>query len=131
MIPRHLETGEWGEKIAEKYLKKKKLKILGRRVRVGDRDELDIVAREGDVLVFVEVKTRSKETYGRPLSAVNTKKKHVLSRAAIRYVKKLKKPGICIRFDVVEVVGAIGDKDPVIRHIENAFHLDKRYVFPF
>ena len=129
--PRHLETGEWGEGVAEKMLRKKGYKILGRRVRVGTRDELDLVARDGDVLVFVEVKTRKSEAFGRPVDSVNHAKRHTLSRAAVRYLKKLKNPRICFRFDVVEV---IGDMDstvaPEVRHIENAFALERRYQLP-
>ena len=124
---RHLRTGEWGEKQAELLLKQKGCRILGRRVRVGSRDELDLVARDGDVLVFVEVKARKHEEFGRPFTAVDRKKRHALSRAAVRYLKKIGNPPVCFRFDVVEVVGAMGDERPLTRHIENAFPLDKRY----
>lgn len=111
--PRHLETGKWGEDIAAGSLKRKGFKILGRRVRVGTRDELDLVARDGDVLVFVEVKTRKSEAYGRPITSVDRKKRHTLSRAAVRYIKRLRNPRICFRFDVVEVIGDMdGDAPP-------------------
>jgi putative endonuclease len=129
--PRHLLTGEWGEAVAADMLKAKGFRVLGRRVRVGTRDELDLIARDGDVLVFVEVKTRKSERFGRPMSSVKKQKRHTLSRAAVRYIKKLRNPNICFRFDVVEV---IGDMDsgvaPITRHIENAFSLDKRYMLP-
>lgn len=107
------------------------MRILGRRVRVGTRDELDIVARDGRVLVFVEVKTRKSEQYGRPMDAVDRHKRHTLSRAAVRYVKSLRRPAqVTFRFDVVEVIGdeASGARD--IRHIRNAFPLDRRYMVP-
>jgi len=123
------ETGLWGEKEAERLLKSKSYRILGRRVRVGDRDEIDLVARDGDVLVFVEVKTRKGEAFGRPVSAVDRKKRHVMSRAAVRYLKKIKCPRVNFRFDVVEVTGN-PDSDPSLNHIENAFTLDKQYVIP-
>jgi putative endonuclease len=126
----HLKTGEWGEDQAARLLKRKKYKIIGRRVKVGHRDEIDIVARTGKILVFVEVKTRKTEAFGRPVSAVDGKKRHLMSRAAVRYLKSIRQPGVCFRFDVVEVVGAVGDKHPVIRHIENAFTLDRRYSLP-
>lgn len=125
--PPHLRTGIWGEKIAEKMLKEKGYRILGRRVRIGKKDELDIVARNSDTLVFVEVKTRRNEKFGRPVTAVTRNKKRYISRAAVRYIGRLRKHPEYIRFDIVEVVGEEGDKDPVIRHLENAFTLDRRY----
>lgn len=129
--PAHLKTGEWGEKQAEGVLKKKGYRILGRRVRVGIRDEIDLVARDGEVLVFVEVKTRKEETFGRPVTAVDRKKRHHASRAAIRYLKRLGCLRVCFRFDVVEVVGSAGRVNPVVRHVQNAFTLDKRYSLPY
>lgn len=129
-LPFHLRTGAWGEKQAERLLKGKGYRILGRRVSVSARDELDLVARDGEVLVFVEVKTRKSEAFGRPAEAVDRAKRHTVSRAAVRYLQRLKFPKICFRFDVVEVIGQDGDPDPVVRHIENAFTLDSHYTLP-
>lgn len=128
--PRHLQSGEWGEKQAEKFLKEKKFKILGRRVKMPPHDEIDLVARDGKVLVFIEVKTRRTEAFGRPLAAVDKRKRRALCRAAVRYVGKLKDPRIMFRFDVVEIVGEIDGSKPIIRHIENAFQLDRKYILP-
>lgn len=124
----HLRSGRWGERVAERELRRKGLKILDRRVRVGRRDELDLIARDGEVLVFVEVKTRQDERFGAPAGAVDRSKRRVLSRAAARYLKSLKHPPKFIRFDVVEVIGSphAGGR-PVVRHIPNAFTLDERY----
>ena len=58
--PAHLRVGVWGEALAVRFLKKKKYKIIGKRVRVGKHDEIDIIARDGKILVFVEVKYRKK-----------------------------------------------------------------------
>jgi len=99
-------------------------------VRVGRRDEIDLILRQKDVLVFTEVKTRKHEAYGRPAAAVDRKKRAALSRAAVRYVKRLRKPPRYIRFDVVEVIGAPDAGPPVIHHIEAAFPLDRRYDWP-
>jgi putative endonuclease len=129
--PKHLKTGIWGERVAADFLKQKGYKLLGQRVRIGTRDELDLVARDGQCLVFVEVKTRGSERYGRPISAVDRKKRHTLSRGAIRYVKRLRNPRVSFRFDVVEVIGQPNqDSPPTVRHIENAFSLDRRYMLP-
>jgi len=126
-IPAHLKTGIWGERVALRMLKKKGYRILGKRVRIGKRDELDIVARDGDELVFVEVKTRSPSARGRPMDSVNLNKQQNLSRAAMTYLSRLKQKPRCFRFDVVEVVGKTGDKKPVITHIETAFSMRGNY----
>lgn len=125
--PAHLKAGRWGERLAVRFLKKKRFKIIGQRVRVGKRDELDIIAEHGGALVFVEVKTRKNENYGRPFSAVNKAKRKHLSRAAVAFLKRKKIEPEYIRFDVVEVIGEPGGDAPEIRHIENAFPLDSAY----
>lgn len=125
--PAHLRSGKWGEQQAVRHLKSKGWKILGERVRAGKHDELDIVADDGQALVFVEVKTRKDESFGRPFSAVNTEKKKRLSRAAVAYLKKKNTKPDYIRFDVVEVIGEPEADTPEIRHIENAFQLDSSY----
>jgi putative endonuclease len=123
----HLKTGRWGEKRAEKFLKKSGYKILGRNVRSGKHDEMDLIARQDDTMVFIEVKTRKNETYGRPAAAVNRDKRRKLSRAAVNFLKKRKLRPPYIRFDIIEVVGAPGGETPEIRHIENAFQLEGGY----
>ncbi len=126
-LPEHLKRGLWGEKVAEETLKKKGYSILGRRVRMGKRGELDLVARHGETLVFVEVKTRGSERFGRPYGAIKSHKKKMLMNAAKCYLLKLKERPRYFRFDVVEVIGREGAGDPVIRHIESAIKITKRY----
>ena len=118
----HLRTGRRGEEQAENFLKKAGLKIIARNVRVG-YDELDLIGRQGETLIFVEVKTRASEDFGRAASAVNRAKRKKLSRAAIRFLKNHKLRPPYIRFDVVEVVG----EKPEIRHIQNAFQMEGGY----
>ena len=122
------ETGRWGEAQAARYLRRHGLKVLGQRVRVGRRDEIDIVARDGKALVFVEVKTRASEHFGRPLAAVDRRKRQVTGRAAVRYLRRLKRPDVPFRFDVVEVIGTPRTPDVRIRHVANAYGLDRRYL---
>lgn len=120
----HLKTGRRGEKQAERFLKKSGYKILGRRVRSGKHDEIDLIARHGkDTMVFVEVKTRRNESMGRPAAAVNRDKRRKLSRAAVTFLQKRKLRPPYIRFDIVEVI----EEPPEIRHIENAFQLEGGY----
>lgn len=124
------QTGLWGEREAERYLKTKGYAILGRRLRVGLRDEIDLIARAKDTLVFIEVKTRADETFGRPLSAVDRGKQFRLARAAVRYLKRLKIQPANFRFDVVEIIGSQDGSNAVVRHIENAFPLPKHFRVP-
>ena len=125
--PAHLKTGRWGEQQAVRFLKAGKCKVIGERVRVGKHDELDIIAESNGVLLFVEVKTRKNEKYGRPFSAVNREKQKRISRAAVTYLKKKNIKPEYIRFDVIEVIGNPSDQSPEIRHIENAFQLASPY----
>jgi putative endonuclease len=125
------DTGAWGERQAEGLLRREGFRIVGRRVRFGGRDELDLVARKDGVLVFVEVKTRANEDFGRPAEAIDRGKRHSLSRAAVRYMTRLRRKPELFRFDVVEVVGRRGDGKAEIRHIENAFNLESSYRLPW
>ncbi|MEI6892764.1 MAG: YraN family protein [Pontiella sp.] len=125
--PAHLASGRWGERVAVRLLKSKHWKIIGQRVRAGKHDELDIIADDGNVLVFIEVKTRKNENFGRPFAAVHAAKRKCLSRAAVSYLKKKNIKPDYIRFDVIEVIGEPGNKNPEVRHIENAFPLDSAY----
>lgn len=126
-------SGAWGETLAAGLLKEKGYQLLGRNVRFGARSELDLVLRssDSDILVFVEVKTRRNENFGRPMAAVNRGKRRALGRAAQRYLRRLKNRPAHIRFDVVEVIGQPGDDHPVLRHIENAFSLGPGYRLPY
>jgi Holliday junction resolvase-like predicted endonuclease len=80
----------------------------------------------------VEVKTRRSEDLRPPgMSAVDRGKRRALGRAALRYLHRLKAKPAHIRFDVVEVVGAPGQENPVVRHIENAFSPGPGYRLPW
>ena len=74
-------------------------------------------------MIFVEVKTRANEDFGRPIAAVNRAKRKKLSRAAVHFLKKRELRSPYIRFDVVEVIG----EKPEIRHIKNVFTLEGGY----
>jgi putative endonuclease len=126
-MPAGHRIGRWGEDLAVAHLRRKGYRILGRRVRPDRRDEIDIVARLDETLVFVEVKTRRAEDFGRPFEAVDRAKRHALSRAASRYLRRAGFPRLFYRFDLIEVVGAPGAQAEV-RHIENAFPFDRHLM---
>ncbi len=128
---KRLRPGEWGERQAEIELRRAGLRIAGRRVHVGRRDEIDLIAWDADTLVFVEVKTRATEAYGRPVDAVNLAKRRHLSRAAVRHIKARRLKPAYIRFDVVEVVGTEDGPPPTVRHLRSVFPLEGGYRLPW
>lgn len=125
--PEHLRRGELGERAAKKYLQQQGLKFLTANFDSG-RGEMDLILRDGDCLVFAEVKTRSHEDWTRPAAAVNAERKRRLSRCALDYLRKLRNPQVKIRFDIVEVLLTNGDVRE-IRHLPNSFTLSKPYRY--
>ena len=104
--PEHLRTGAAAEKQAERFLKKQGLRIIARNYKTPGRGggEIDLIAQDGDTLVFVEVRQRSRQDYGGAAASVGrTKQKH-LRFAAQRYLQSLSTLPPC-RFDVLAVDG--------------------------
>jgi putative endonuclease len=127
--PDHLKRGRQGERTARRHLRRLGLKFLTANFR-SPRGEIDLVFRDGDCLVFVEVKTRSSEDWVRPASAVNAEKRRHLSRAALDYLKLLHNPPVKIRFDVVEVLMAEGEREVrEVRHLPGMFSLSAPYRY--
>lgn len=125
--PLHLRRGELGERAARKYLKRQGLKFLAANFRSA-RGEIDLVFRDGDCLVFVEVKTRSSENWVRPAAAVNARKRRLLSQTALDYLRLLDNPPVKIRFDIVEVLLEQG-RVREVRHLPNTFAMQKPYRY--
>jgi putative endonuclease len=125
--PEHLRRGELGERAAKQHLQKIGLKFLTANFR-SDRGEIDLIFRDADCLVFVEVKTRSSEDWTRPAAAVNARKKRLLSQTALDYLRLLKNPEVKFRFDIVEVLLTDGEVRQV-RHLVNTFTLTKPYRY--
>lgn len=124
--PAHLRRGELGEDTAKTHLKKLGLKFLTSNFR-SKRGEIDLIFRDEDCLVFVEVKTRSDESWTRPAAAVNARKKKLLSQTAMDYLRRLKDPRVKLRFDIVEVLLDENDKVSEVRHLPNTFNLTPPY----
>jgi len=129
MPARHLITGQTGEDLAAAFLTEKGLRVRQRNFRCRG-GEIDLICEDRGTVVFVEVKTRRSEFFGRPVAAVDARKRHALCRAAAAYLRRTGYPRGCYRFDVVEVVGEPGDDEPVVRQIEGAFRFPPRYRFP-
>jgi putative endonuclease len=127
VLPVNLEHGQLGEVAARKHLKKLGLKFLLANY-CSPRGEVDLIFRDGDCLVFIEVKTRSSETWTRPAASVNKEKRRRLSRAALDYLRLLKNPQIKFRFDIVEVLLEGGEVHE-IRHLPNTFNLSQPYRY--
>jgi len=96
-----VRLGEKGEGLAAKFLRQKGYRILEQnyKTRAG---EIDIIAMDGDTLVFIEVKTRESLNYGRPFEAVTAYKRKKISNVAMLYLKRLPSMPAC-RFDVVSI----------------------------
>jgi putative endonuclease len=128
------QIGDLGEKIAAKYLQSLGWKLLYRNFRAPKGGEVDLVMRGGDelkLLVFVEVKTRTRRDFGRPMRAVNAEKQALVTRGAMEWLRLLGKEvdpeakqdvrrQISWRYDVVEIVLTEGEV-PDINLVEQAF----------
>ena len=96
------QFGKKGESDAVRYLKKRGYRILetNYRIKLG---EIDIIARDGKTIVFVEVKARRSTRYGHPKWAITPKKKRNMSMVALYYLKSTRQIGEKARFDVVTI----------------------------
>lgn len=126
-LPLHLERGRQGEKAAKRHLKQLGLKFLTANFRT-PRGEIDLVFRDHDCLVFVEVKTRSSEEWERPAKAVDKERRFRLTRAGLDYLHVLRYPKVKVRFDIVEVLLRDGVVDQ-IRHLPNSFPMEHPYRY--
>ncbi len=114
----HNELGKTGEEMALKHLRGLGYKILELNWHFG-REEIDIIAKDGDTLVIVEVKTRATTWFGEPEFAVSRSKQKILVRAAEGYIMK-HDLNIDTRFDIISVI--ITPHEKKVHHIEDAFY---------
>jgi len=115
------ELGQTGEELAAQYLLKKGYQIIARNVRYRT-GELDIVAQDGDELVFVEVRTRRSTTYGTPGESITWRKQKKVRELALTYIQQEKRQTRSFRFDVVlVVVDHVYATEASIEHIVHAF----------
>jgi putative endonuclease len=119
--------GERGERAAARYLKRQGMRVLlrGYRTKLG---EIDLIVRDGETLVFVEVKSRRQ---GSPAEAVTPEKERRLTNAALQFLRKYELLEQRSRFDIVAVVWPHDRKTPTIEHFHNAFEPVGRWqMFP-
>lgn len=113
-----LALGRRGEDVAHRYLERSGFRVVARNYRPGADSEIDIVAREGETVVFVEVKSRASADFGSPDRAIDDEKQKHILRAARSYVTRAGVAWSQVRFDVISVVFT---DPPSIRHMRDAF----------
>ena len=118
-------VGQAGEKAAASLLRKEGFRIVERNFRT-PLGEIDVIAEEGDVLCFIEVKARRSSAYGGPAEAVTPRKQHQIAKVAAVYMSRNYPEGRTCRFDVVTVT----EKNdlPVAGLIREAFRLEDHYM---
>ncbi|MCS1407989.1 MAG: hypothetical protein M2R45_01153 [Verrucomicrobia subdivision 3 bacterium] len=104
------------------------MRLLARNFRSKRRGEIDLVLRDGDCLVFAEVKARTDERWTRPAAAVNQKKRRLLSVAALEYLRSVNNPPMRVRFDIVEVM-LEGERILNVRHLPNCFEMEEPFRY--
>ena len=112
--------GSKGENLAADFLKKKGYRILARNYKtvIG---EIDIIAEDGETVVFIEVKTRKNDMFGYPFESVNSRKRQKLKNLALLYLKK-RGEELPVRFDVLSIV-CLENGNRIIDHIRDAFEV--------
>jgi putative endonuclease len=126
--PDHIR-GRRGEEFACRFLRKRGYKVLYRNFKNRPGGEIDVVCRDGDTLVFVEVKTRGNEDLRRPFEDIKEFQKRQISRGALAWLRMLDNPDIPFRFDVVEVIAESGEANPRCELIQDAFQLSAPYIY--
>lgn len=113
----HNILGKEGERIAREFLKRQGYKILEINWRF-EKKEIDLIVRKNNVVVIVEVKTRSTDYFGDPEDSVTKAKQKYLVEAADAYAQQLEFEAD-LRFDIISIV--LSDRESSIKHIEDAF----------
>ena len=122
--------GAWGEDVAHRHLRGQGMTVVARsfRTRSGSA-EVDLIAWDGEALVFVEVKTRQSDEYGAPERAVDRQKRRKIIQAAREYTRRADVPWHQARFDVVSVVtgpASSENRSPAVTHLRDVFQVEVR-----
>jgi putative endonuclease len=120
------QIGNKGESLAEDYIKRKGYEVIHRNYRC-KLGEIDIIAKDGDTIVFIEVRTKQNENFGSPQDSVTSTKISKISKTALSFIQEKNLSGYSYRFDFIAITFSQGK--PNIEHIENAFMPSGRYMF--
>jgi putative endonuclease len=112
--------GDKGERLAARFLRQQGLRIIARNFK-NHIGEIDLIALDGDQVVFVEVKTRKSTKFGQPVEAVGYAKQKKITQVALSYLKKHKLMERSTRFDIVGIIWPDGSKTPEVKHYRHAF----------
>lgn len=128
MIKNHFQLGRIGEDQAVIFLKRSGYSIVhtNYKTRIG---EIDVIAKDGKVICFIEVKTRSSTRFGIPEEAVSLQKQRQISKSALLFLKQNKLLDNPARFDVVSVRFPPDNTEPKINLIKNAFSLEESFIY--
>lgn len=113
--------GNRSERIAARYLKKSGLKIIGRNITVPGVGELDLLAREGETLVVVEVRSRKTESAQTPLDSVGRDKRERILKSTSWLIRRYGLQGVTVRQDIVALAWSDQKEPTEILHIRDAF----------
>ena len=113
------ETGNYGESLATKFLKELGYEIIFKNY-VYHKGEIDLIAKDGELLVFIEVKYRTNLEYGRPELQITNAKQHQIKKVALGYLFENNISDTQCRFDVIAILH-LPETEPEINHIINAF----------
>jgi len=117
-----------GEAIAAEFLVLRGMDVVDRNVRLG-RGEIDLVARDKDQVVFVEVKFRTEGGKATPFDAVGAKKREDVAKAATHYLARHGLRDRPVRFDVVGITWRAGGEELLVQHVSNAYPGGRRHFF--
>ncbi len=120
--------GNAGEDMAYEYLSSIGYKILDRNFRC-KLGEIDLIGFDGDILCFIEVKTRRGNMYGNPSEAVTPYKQHRIVKSALTYISKNRLNNFMCRFDVMEIISDGRQEDTQINLIKDAFQYSGKYGY--
>ena len=121
-MPANPALGRWGEARAAEHLQGRGFTILHRNFRFR-RNEIDLIVRQGALVVFVEVKARAGAAFGHPLDAVTRRKRREIERVARAWVQRHGRPGDEYRFDAIAVRD--GPSGAELLHVENAWRANE------